>query len=228
MNLLYGKRLNGEQNKMLPKDKLKIKEYREKLSKVKKGKNLTEEHKRKIRISCKGINQGRKRPDLSRYNKKRKGKFKHLEITKQKIKNKLDIVWKDATLRNKQSKKLKEVFKTPTIRKQRSIRVLGKNNPAYVHGNSKYPYPIEFNRIFKDEIRIFYNFTCQLCGKEESELLGLFKKHVPHHINYIPNDLRDINFILLCHECNKKVNWNRDYWYAYFCYLKNISPEVLV
>ena len=57
-------------------------EWRKKLSKKKSP--LSEEHKEKIRQSLIGKNKNKKRPDLSVYNKKRKGIFKHSEESKKK------------------------------------------------------------------------------------------------------------------------------------------------
>lgn len=193
-----------------------------------KKKPMSKEHKEKIRQSCLGINKGRKRPDLVLYNKKRKGIFKHEEETKQKIRKTTKETWSDVELRNKQSQTLKKVWQNENLRQWRSALSTGKNNPAYINGMGKEPYPMEFNISFKNKIRKKYNYTCQLCGVKELELKGWYKKHAPHHINYTPKDMREINFILLCHQCNKKVNWNRDYWFAYFCYLKRIEPEDLI
>ena len=108
----------------------------------------------------------------------------------------------------------------------------GGGNPAYVHGKSKEPYPLKFNPRFKRMVREKYNNTCQLCGKTKEELKGKYHKElVPHHINY-DKEHKDFlslkNFTLLCYECNKKVNWNRDYWFAYFCYHSCIGPDELV
>jgi len=203
--------------------------WRENLKISQTNKKLTEEHKKKIRESCKGINKGRKRPDLSAYNRNRKGVFKHKEDSKAKIMESTKETWKDGGLRKRQGEILRKALDNPTIRKKRSELMTGKANPAYLHGKSRLPYPLEFNRNFKDKVRKKYDYTCQLCGLKEGEIKNSFyKKHAPHHINYIPEDLREINFILLCHECNKSVNWDRSYWFSFFCYLKNIEPEFLI
>ncbi|MBU0628569.1 MAG: hypothetical protein KKC75_05235 [Nanoarchaeota archaeon] len=107
----------------------------------------------------------------------------------------------------------------------------GKGNPAYVHGGSKAPYPLKFNPRFKRMIREKYHNTCQLCGKTKEEIKGYHKQLVPHHINYCKDCLNLENFTLLCYECNKKVNGNkeldRSYWFAFFCYHAGIEPEIL-
>jgi len=115
----------------------------------------------------------------------------------------------------------------PERRVEYSARVEGAGNPAYVHGQSREPYPLLFNRRFKRIIREKFNHTCQLCGVPERELRGKQKVLCPHHINYIKKDIRIENFSLLCHECNKKVNWDRKKWFHFFCRLHCVDPATL-
>jgi hypothetical protein len=89
-------------------------------------------------------------------------------------------------------------------------RMLGKNNPGFINGQGKFPYPMKFNNVLKKSIRKRDNYTCQLCHKNGKSI---------HHINYNKQDCRKRNLITLCMLCNCKANFNRDYYFAYFSYL---------
>ena len=116
----------------------------------------------------------------------------------------------------------------------------GKNNPMFdVHrcgkdafnwqgGLSFEPYTPEFNKQLKESIRKRDNYTCQLCNIKQKELKGFFKKLSIHHIDYDKDNLNDDNLVALCHKCNIKVNFNRNYWYAYFTYLMEEKLKCLI
>jgi len=55
------------------------------------------------------------------------------------------------------------------------------------------------------------NYKCQKCNKDGNTV---------HHIDYNPQNNKRNNLITLCMRCNIIVNTNRDYWYAYFTYIK--------
>lgn len=96
----------------------------------------------------------------------------------------------------------------------------GKNNGNWRGGIDKDPYPLKFNNLFKESIRKRDNYKCQLCNKTQKEQLKkLDKKLSIHHIDYNKQNLKKTNLIALCHGCNLKVNFNRDYWYSYFKYI---------
>lgn len=92
--------------------------------------------------------------------------------------------------------------------------VSGKKNPMYIHGQSYNPYPRNFNKQLKRKIFIRDHFTCQKCTKYPNNSL------VVHHIDYTKTNCKENNLISLCQKCNLKVNYDRDYWYAYFTYLR--------
>jgi len=48
------------------------------------------------------------------------------------------------------------------------------------------------------------------------------KGNVIHHIDYNKLNCQSNNLICLCKKCNSKVNFNRDYWYAYFRYIMDL------
>lgn len=93
---------------------------------------------------------------------------------------------------------------------------IGKNHWSYIHGQYKLPYPIEFNKRLKIKIRVRDNFKCQCCGINEKNL----KRNLDiHHIDYDKYNCKESNLVSTCGKCNRKANYNIDYWYAYFTYI---------
>jgi len=102
----------------------------------------------------------------------------------------------------------------------------GRKNPNWQGGISKLPYPFEFTEELKEKIRKRDNYQCQLCNLTNEEHLIIYDKSLPvHHIDYNKDNLNDDNLITLCKKCNSRVNFNRDYWYAYFTYLMEERNE---
>lgn len=93
---------------------------------------------------------------------------------------------------------------------------VGKNNHNYIDGRSFEPYPLDWNKNFRKQIRERDNYICQICGKNQFNLIE--KLHI-HHIDYNKKNLDPNNLISLCTSCHMKTNHNRDYWYAYLTYL---------
>lgn len=90
----------------------------------------------------------------------------------------------------------------------------GKNNGQYIHGLDKREYPKEFNTELKLSIFKRDNYTCQKCKTYPCNDLTV------HHTDYNKDNSDERNLITLCRKCNSEVNFNRDYWYAYFTYLR--------
>jgi len=103
-------------------------------------------------------------------------------------------------------------------RPDQSKRMKGKNNPNFIVGISEVGYPYYFNSI-KESIRTRDRHICKLCRKKQRNLTGYHKKLSIHHIDYNKKNCKQTNLITLCIKCNVKVNYNRDYWYAYFTYI---------
>ena len=91
----------------------------------------------------------------------------------------------------------------------------GENNANWQGGLNEQGYYLFTNEL-KEEVRDRDNHTCQLCNIEEYKLE---KKLDIHHIDYDKENSIMSNLISLCHKCNLKVNYNRDYWFAYFTYI---------
>lgn len=98
--------------------------------------------------------------------------------------------------------------------------LINHNNPNWRGGISKFPYSFKFTIELKEIIRQRDNFTCQYCGMTEEEHLKKYNKILyVHHIDYDKENCKEDNLITLCSICNSKVNYNRDYYYAYFTYI---------
>lgn len=91
----------------------------------------------------------------------------------------------------------------------------GRNNPAWSGWASRINYGIKFNLKLKRKIRKRDKNICQLCKKRKYG-----KELAVHHIDYNKKNCKDSNLISLHDGCNCKVNADRDYWYAYFTYIK--------
>ena len=90
--------------------------------------------------------------------------------------------------------------------------------PSYIHGKAYEPYPLGWNKTFKEQIRYRDGYKCQNpeCGIPEIEC---YRKLDIHHINYDKKNINSENLISLCHKCHTKTNGYRNYYYAYFKYI---------
>lgn len=69
-------------------------------------------------------------------------------------------------------------------------------------------YNSTFNKSFKEGIRERDNYTCALCGKEDSKDI--------HHIDYNKKNSVENNCIVLCSSCHARTNFNREEWKKIF------------
>lgn len=65
----------------------------------------------------------------------------------------------------------------------------------------------------KEQIRKRDKYTCQECGKHQSQLKRQLNVH---HIDYDKSNNSPTNLISLCNTCNIKANENRSYWTKHF------------
>lgn len=91
----------------------------------------------------------------------------------------------------------------------------------YINGSSKYPYPFEFTKELKKQIIKRDNYTCQKCFTYSNKSLAV------HHIDYNKQNCKENNLITTCKKCNSAVNFNRDYWYAYFTYINRVPSRII-
>ena len=92
--------------------------------------------------------------------------------------------------------------------------MLGKKgvlSPAWRGGKSFEPYTIDWTETLRRSIRERDNYTCQLCGKLQSD-----RAFSIHHIDYNKRNCNPENLITLCIDCHPKTNFNRKYWTKYF------------
>jgi hypothetical protein len=90
-----------------------------------------------------------------------------------------------------------------TKRKMRKVQWMG--------GLSFEPYTPEFNKELKAQVRKRDDYTCQLCGKHQTE-----PKLEIHHIDYDKKYTGFANLISLCKSCHAKTSHNREYWTNFF------------
>lgn len=86
-------------------------------------------------------------------------------------------------------------------------------NPRWLNGKSFEPYPLGWNKTFKEQIRYRDEYKCQVCGISECECR---RKLDVHHIDYDKMNINQNNLISLCISCHIKTNSNRKYWIEYF------------
>lgn len=94
-----------------------------------------------------------------------------------------------------------------------SIRMCGKDNPMYGRtldknpnwqgGKSFIPYPLGWNKTFKEQVRYRDSYKCQRCGVSESECSR--NLHV-HHIDCNKDNLDLENLVSLCISCHSIIH----------------------
>lgn len=92
-------------------------------------------------------------------------------------------------------------------------------HPNWLGGKSFEPYGIEFNKRFKEAIKIRDNDSCMICGSD--------KRLTIHHIDYNKLNSTKENCILLCNSCHTKTNFNRPHWTMFFHSLLNEKYKYL-
>jgi len=98
-------------------------------------------------------------------------------------------------------------------RPRQSKLMTGSNNPNYKNGQGAFPYPIEFNKPYKEKIREREGRRCIVCGMTEKENKQSLEVH---HIDYNKMNSSEMNLISLCKSCHLKTKIQRKYWINYF------------
>ena len=99
----------------------------------------------------------------------------------------------------------------------------GDNNPSYINGKNKEPYPLEWTETLKESIRQRDGYICQLCGVPEVECM---RKLSIHHIDYDKENINPENLVALCQSCHRKTNFNRECWKVFFKTKKEVRNEI--
>ena len=78
------------------------------------------------------------------------------------------------------------------------------NHPNWQGGKSFEPYPLSWNKTFKEQIRFRDGYKCQICGVPEIECSR--NLHV-HHRDFNKKNIELKNLISLCQPCHMKLHW---------------------
>ncbi len=161
--------------------------------------HLSEEHKKKVG----DFHRGRKRSKetIERLRKAHTGRY-HSEETKRK----LSRIFKGKPLA--ESTKLKmSLAKIGKERPNFKGMLKGEKNPAWNGGTSFLPYPPDWKKELKEEVKIRDGGKCRspYCGRT-SKVLNI------HHIDYDKGNCSRSNLITLCSPCNVRANGNRKFW----------------
>jgi hypothetical protein len=89
----------------------------------------------------------------------------------------------------------------------------GDKHPNWQGGISKHKYGNGWSRTRRRLVRERDHDICQFCF---INLTDTKTRSSIHHIDYDKQNSNFNNLILLCHKCNCRVNFNRDYWTAHF------------
>jgi 5-methylcytosine-specific restriction endonuclease McrA len=201
---------------MLPKGFKHSEETKKKMSEAKKGnkswlgKHLSEETKKKISEAKKGEKSylfgrtGDKHPMFGKH---------HSEETKKKI--------SEYNIGKHHSEETKKKFSEAKIgnkswlgkhhseetKKKISEAQKGEKSYLWKGGLSSEPYGLGWTKTLKRAIRERDNYTCQMCSKQQTEVV-----FAVHHIDYDKKNLNPENLLTLCVNCHSKTNAHRDYW----------------
>lgn len=161
------------------------------------GRTHTLEAKRKMSLYRRGLKHSLD------WNKKVAIALKNYKKTKEHLNN-LYL----ASLKRK-GKTYEEIY---GLEKARKIKLKFKrgleNNANWLGGKSFEPYGLEFNKQFKEAIRIRDNNSCMICGSDNRLSI--------HHIDYNKLNTTKENCILVCTSCHTKTNFNREHWTKFF------------
>jgi hypothetical protein len=186
------------------KGKPRSEETKRKISESHKGIRPSDETRRKLSKAHMGIvtwNKGLHPDYMQKENHPMFGKH-HTEETRRKI-----------SLATK-GKKMSEEFK----RKISEI-MGGDKHWNWQGGKSFEPYSVSWTETLKRAIRERDHYSCQLCGKFQGDIAFDI-----HHINYDKKNCNPENLITLCRRCHNKTNINRNYWISYFKNRVGIQP----
>lgn len=203
---------NRKSNRFVLGHNSRTKEWKINQSKIMKGNKHTlgyvptEETRQKLRIAGMGkknsfgykhTGEARERMRTARKEQK-PPTLGHKHTEKWKKQNSERMMGNKYGLGNKQSKEQ---------RRNTSERMTGDKHPNWQGGISKQPYPFEFNRKLKNQIKSRDNHKCQNPGCwKTTECIHI------HHIDYNKNNCCNNNLITICLSCNARANKNHEEW----------------
>jgi len=84
--------------------------------------------------------------------------------------------------------------------------IKGPKNPNWRGGISEDPYPDEFNKELKEQVRRMYGYRCAICGMtEEESIREIGMRLVVHHIDFNKYNNNLSNLIPLCQKCHGRI-----------------------
>lgn len=87
----------------------------------------------------------------------------------------------------------------------------GKNSPNWKGGTSFEPYPPEFNKQLKREIRKRDKYCCRICGMTQKEHKMRYKRQLcVHHIDSDKTNNNMNNLVTLCDSCHSRISGTRN------------------
>lgn len=200
-------------------------------AKPKKGYKLSEETKKKMSESKKGIPQPEvsermtkwnlekwKDPEMrEKWSASKRGERhpmygkKHTEEAKQKM-SESHIGVAKPSVSEWISQRNRELWADPILRLKFPSAHFGEKHPKWNGGTSCEPYcELWQSKEYKEEIKERDNDECQnpFCWGNDTKLCI-------HHINYNKLDCHPNNLITVCISCNSRANSNREYWQALY------------
>lgn len=151
-------------------------------------------------LRCKSCKQRGKLNPM--YGKKVTNKQK--ENLKEKLSKENSVHWKGGKPKCIDCQKELSTYK---VRRCNICKNLGKNNPRYIDGRTKNPYPLEFNAKLKKEIRNRDGNKCNRCGMTKKAHYAKYNCNLDvHHIDHNKNNCKKNNLETLCKRCNIQDN----------------------
>ena len=179
---------------------------------------LTPEYEEHCQSACERIGEkssmfGKKRPDVGEINKSKEkrekvsvaltGKKKSKQHCKHISIGRTGIIFSSNQLTNMSKAQIGKILSVDTRRKIGDAE-RGEKHHNWQGGISFEPYPITFNRAFKQLVREYYGDVCINCGKTPEEN---GKELTCHHYD---NDKNSMNCIPTCVSCNSIANGSKD------------------
>jgi len=204
---------------------------KEKIRQAHKGKKLSLEHIKKLKIShtgkvgVNGSNWKGGKPkcidcgkELSTYKKGRCQKcYGKTDEFREKCRK--HTIGKKQSIKTIARRVAKNTDKKRTFEQRMRIADSQRGDKAYnwLGGLSLINYGKEWTETLKRAIRERDKYICKICDKTQiQELEDIEKKLSIHHIDYDKKNNDPKNLITLCNKCHVKTNYNRNYWIRYF------------